>query len=191
MGEADSPAHRPMAPPAEAHPYRPLLLAARSTRLLGVLFLLIGVLTPVPSLRQGVSVFELPQDIVVASLTHVLPGLAYLVCSLLLRRRRRTGLIVAFGLTLAHTIMVVGNLAAYFRLLLLEGHGTRRLFISLVVGFLVVAALGQLMWHLVKSFRVVKPPGPDELYFSEFGDDYDYDKPAAEVPPEQVPQTVT
>jgi hypothetical protein len=31
------------------------------------------------------------------------------------------------------------------------------------------------MWHLVKSFRVARAPGePDEMYFSEFVDDYDY-----------------
>ena len=35
------------------------------------------------------------------------------------------------------------------------------LFVALTIGFLTVAALAQLMYHLVKSLRVLRPPSED------------------------------
>jgi hypothetical protein len=59
---------------------------------------------------------------------------------------------------MAHFILVAGNLAAYTQMLILGGTSVEFLFIALTIGFLTVAALGQLMYHLVKSLRVLRAP---------------------------------
>jgi hypothetical protein len=145
-------------------PSRALQLAIRSTRLLGVLFILVGVLTPVPTLRRGATLMSLPWPVVVASLTHLVPGVLYWVSAELLRRRRRSAVFAALGMALFHFIIVAGNLAAYVTLLAGEEVDRRFLFTALVVGFLAVAALAQLMYHLIKSLSAVSVPAePDEF----------------------------
>jgi hypothetical protein len=144
-------------PPAD-DPLRPVCLAARSLRLLGVLFVLIGLVTPVSALKQGYTITALPPAVVVTSLTHLVPGILYHLCAALLLRGRRAGVFAAMGLAMAHFILVAGNLAAYTQMLILGGTSVEFLFVALTVGFLTVAALAQLMYHLVKSLRVLRPP---------------------------------
>ena len=145
-------------------PSRALQMAVRSTRLLGVLFILVGVITPLPTVRQGTSLMSLPWPIVLASLTHLVPGVLYWVSAELLRRRRRSAVWAALGMALFHFIIVAGNLAAYVALLAGEEVNHRFLFTALVVGFLAVAALAQLMYHLIKSLSAVSaPPEVDEF----------------------------
>jgi hypothetical protein len=150
-------------PPAD-DALRPVLLAARSLRLLGVLFVLIGLVTPVPALKSGYGVTALPPAVVITTLTHVVPGVLYHLCAALLLRGRRAGVFAAMGLAMAHFILVAGNLAAYTQMLILGGTSVEFLFLALTIGFLTVAALAQLMYHLVKSLRVLRPPtdGPGE-----------------------------
>ena len=75
--DADSPADDPL---------RPVCLAARSLRLLGVLFVLIGLVTPVTALRQGYAVTALPPAVIITALTHFVPGVLYHLCAALLLR---------------------------------------------------------------------------------------------------------
>jgi len=144
-------------PPAD-DALRPVLLAARSLRLLGVLFIVIGAVTPVPALKAGHSIVALPPAVVITTLTHVVPGVLYHLCAALLLRGRRAGVFAAMGLAMAHFILVAGNLAAYTQMLILGGTSVEFLFLALTIGFLTVAALAQLMYHLVKSLRVLRPP---------------------------------
>src|SRR4051794_14187276 len=144
-------------PPAD-DPLRPVCLAARSLRLLGVLFVLIGLVTPFTALRQGYPVTALPPAVIITALTHFVPGVLYHLCAALLLRGRRAGVFAAMGLAMAHFILVAGNLAAYTQMLILGGTSVEFLFVALTVGFLTVAALAQLMYHLVKSLRVLRPP---------------------------------
>lgn len=148
-----------MALPPKGDPVRPVYLAARSLRLLGALFILIGLLTPLFAVKQGYSLTDLPQATIIAALSHSIPGVLYLLCAVLLLRGRRAGVFAAMGLAMAHFILVAGNLAAYVQLLVQGGASVKFLFIALTVGFLTVAALAQLMYHLVKSLRVLRAPG--------------------------------
>lgn len=147
--------------PPKGDPVRPVYLAVRSLRLLGTLFILIGLLTPLLAVKQGHSLRGLPAGIIVAALSHAIPGVLYLLCAMLLLRGRRAGVFAAMGLAMAHFILVAGNLAAYVQLLMQGGASVRFLFIALTVGFLTVAALAQLMFHLVKSLRVLRAPGQE------------------------------
>ena len=144
--------------PPSGDPRRPLYLAIRSTRLLGVMFLLLGVITPIPSLRNAASMFDLPWPVVASSLTHLVPGLLYLVSAVLLGRRRRSAVISALGLVAVHCVMLTGNLMAYSGLLVSQTQDPKFLIFALVVSLLAMAGLGQLMFQLAKSFAVVQLP---------------------------------
>jgi hypothetical protein len=133
----------------------------RSLRLLGVLFILIGLVTPALAIKRGHPPTELPPAVVVTALSHLVPGALYLLCSVLLVRGRRTAVFAAMGLAMAHFILVAGNLAAFVQLLVIGGASVNFLFVALTVGFLTVAALAQLMYHLVKSLRVLRAPTED------------------------------
>ena len=147
--------------PPEGDAVRPVYLAARSLRLLGVLFVLIGLVTPVPAIKQGYAPGDLPLAVFVAALSHAVPGVLYHLSAALLLRGRRIAVFTAMALAMAHFILVAGNLAAYVQMLVLGGTSLPFLFVALTVGFLTVAALAQLMYHLVKSLRVLRPPEDD------------------------------
>jgi hypothetical protein len=151
-----------MALPPTGDPRRPLHLAIRSTRLLGVLFVLLGVITPLPTLRLRPDVFALPWPIVASALIHLVPGLLYLICAVLLGRRRRSALISAMGLVAVHCVMVSGSLAAFSALLIAQTQGTAFLVFGVSVMTLALTGLGQLFYHLVKSFKAIQHP-PVEL----------------------------
>ena len=135
-------------------PLRPVCLAGRGLRLLGVLFILLGFVTALQGLRPGGSIVTMS----FVGLTHAVPGVLYLLCAALLLRGRRAGIFAAMGLAMSHFVLVAGNLAAYIRMLIVGGTSPTVLFIALTVGFLTVAALAQLMYHLVKSLSVLRAP---------------------------------
>ena len=147
--------------PPQGDAVRPVYLAARSLRLLGVLFVLIGLVTPVPAIKQGYALTNLPLPVAVAALSHAIPGGLYHLSAVLLLRGRRSAVFAAMGLAMAHFILVAGNLAAYVQMLVLGGTSLTFLFLALTVGFLTVAALAQLMYHLVKSLKVLRRPSVD------------------------------
>ena len=151
-----------MALPPLGDPRRPLHLAIRSTRLLGVLFILLGLITPLPTLHLTHSLLELPWPIVGASLIHLVPGLLYVLCAVLLRRRKRSALISALGLVAVHCVMTAGSLAVYSGLLVAQTHDATFLVGALLVMMLAMAALGQLFFHLTKSFKAIDLPPLDE-----------------------------
>ena len=156
-----------MTPPPIGDPRRPLYLAIRSTRLLGVLFVLIGLVTPLPTMKRNPNVLELPWPVLASALIHLVPGLLYLVSSVLLERRRRSALISALGLVAVHCVMVAGSLAAYSGLLVSQTQDPGFLLGALLVMLLAMAALGQLFFHLVKSFKALEQPEPPAEFAGE------------------------
>ena len=154
-----------MALPPKGDPRRPLHLAIRSTRLLGVLFVMLGLLILLPALKTNPHPLELPWPVIAASLIHLIPGLLYAVCAVLLTRGRRSAVISAMGLVAIHCVMVAGSLAAYSGLLMAQTHDSGFLIGALLVMMLAMAALGQLFYHLVKSFKAIEAPAeglPDD-----------------------------
>ena len=165
-----------MALPPTGDPRRSLSLAIRSTRLLGVLFVLIGVCTPLPTLRRYPNPLDLPWALIGASLIHLVPGLLYLLCSVLLGRRRRPAVIGALGLVAAHCVSVAGSIAGYSALVFGVPDRPPFLLFGLLVMVLAMAALGQLFFHLARSFRAVPAPTEEEdlsVYDDEIGVDED------------------
>lgn len=140
---------------------RPVYLAVRSLRLLAVLFVLIAAVTPALAIKRGHAASGLPPAVIVTALSHAVPGALYLLSAALLVRGRRTAVFAAMGLAMAHFILVAGNLAAFVQMLVVGGASANFLFVALTIGFLTVAALAQLMYHLVKSLRVLRPPSED------------------------------
>jgi hypothetical protein len=144
-------------PPA-GDPRRPLYLAIRSTRLLGVMFLLLGFVTPLPTLRRNPNLLDLPTSVINTSLTHLVPGMLYLISAVLLRRRRRSAVISALGLVTVHCVMIAGSLAAYSGLLVSQTQDPQFLIFALVVSLLAMAGLGQLIFQLARSLTVIQIP---------------------------------
>jgi hypothetical protein len=78
-----------MALPPKGDPQRPLALAVRSTRVLGILFIGIGALGMLPTFTMGMrgargatlSVAAMAGVIVTTTLIYFGPGALYLVCS--------------------------------------------------------------------------------------------------------------
>jgi hypothetical protein len=146
--------------PPVGDPRRPLYLAIRSTRLLGMMFLLLGVVTPLPTLRRNTNLLELPGSVVITSMTHMVPGALYLISAVLLRRRRRSAVISALGLVTVHCVMLAGSLAAYSGLLVSQTQDPHFLIFALVVSLLAMAGLGQLIFQLARSLTVIRIPEP-------------------------------
>src|SRR5687768_6741411 len=107
--------------PSLDDPLRPVCLAVRSLRLLGVLFILIGLVTPVPAIKHGHSPLALPLAVIVTALSHAIPGILYFLSAALLLRGRRSAVFCAMGLAMAHFILVAGNLAAFVQFLIIGG----------------------------------------------------------------------
>ena len=162
--------------PPKGDPRRSLHLAVRSTRLLGVLFLLIGLCTPLPTLRREWDVTALPWPLLLATLTHLVPGLLYLVCAVLLGRRRRPAVIGAMGLVAVHCVSVAGSIAGYSTVAFREDDPSPFLLFGLLVMVLAMAALGQLFFHLVRSLRAVPAPQSEEEDWSIYDDEVGVDE---------------
>lgn len=156
-----------MALPPHGDPRRPLHLAVRSTRLLGAAFLLLGVCTPLPTLKVNPNVLELPWRLVAAAVTHLVPGALYLVCAALLGRQRRSAVIAAMGLVAVHCVSVLGSLTGFSVLLFTHAGNAVFLLFGVSTMLLVMAALGQLFFHLVRSLKVVTQRPVDETTAGE------------------------
>ena len=151
--------------PPQGDPRRPLYLAIRSTRLLGVMFLLLGLITFIPTLQTNARLLDIPRPVFMSAMTHFVPGMLYLVSAVLLGRRRRSALISALGLVAVHCVMIAGSLAAYSGLLVAQTQDPRFLVFALVVSLLAMAGLGQLFFQLVKSFAVIRLPDENDPAF--------------------------
>jgi hypothetical protein len=76
---------------------RPVYLAVRSLRLLGVLFILLGLVTPALAIKRGHSPTALPPAVIVTALSHAVPGVLYMLSAALLLRGRRTAVFALIG----------------------------------------------------------------------------------------------
>ena len=147
--------------PPKGHPDRPLRLAARTMLVLGVLLLLMATCvggvagTAMFNARNsgrptpGPGVFLLVALLAV----YVLPGATMILCWHHLKEYRRwaviVGLVVA-GLALAVSLLgLVSNVIG----LLVSDRGSVG---GLIMAMLFLAAFGQLLYHLIKSFEAIR-----------------------------------
>ena len=159
-----------MAVPPRGDPRRPLHLAASSCRLLGVLGLLattclgIGLFVTLTHLRLGPG-GRGPNPLAVA-LPVVLCGtigVAYLVVAHHMKRRRFWAVVAALALTGVVTLVdLISITATTVAALTLPGGLPPSVLAFTGVELLVLLALGQLIYHLTRSFPALKFAPLDE-----------------------------
>ena len=158
--------------PPTGDPRRPLHLAIRSMRLLGGLFVLLGLCAVMPALlvRGGMatSVFT-----AFAGLVYGVPGALYIVCCVYLARHKAWA--VTLGIVLASLqilVAVVGASAAFVAMFRPgAGMGGTPSVVPVVFMLFVLAALAQLIYHLARSYAALHlpPVGADVRGFEPLG----------------------
>lgn len=144
--------------PPKGDPRRPMHLAIRSMRMLGIILIalsLLGMLPLffVPAAGPGISkifmIFFLS-----AILIYLIPGVLFLIFSIFLKRRQAWaiigGIILSSILLLLSVIALAGVLINFATV----GH-TPGALIGLVMSVLFVAAFTQLVIHLSQSFKAL------------------------------------
>lgn len=147
-----------MALPQKGDPRRPLHLAIRSIRLLGIIFLLLGSCVSIvfflPAARgRGAKLGGL-----LAMLVYVGPGVAYLIFSIFLKERKFWAVVAALVLASLQLIVVLVSGIVIGASVATRGIGPRT---GDLLGFvfalgLVGLALSQLIYHLALSFESIK-----------------------------------
>lgn len=150
-----------MALPPKGSPQRPLHLAIRSTRLLGIVFLVFAGCGTMPMfyMARGGGGGGMPTWYGLSMMAGLLllyfaPGALYLVCAVFMRRRRTWAVVVAMvvaGMQLL--FLLVGLIALIVTQPMRE---TPAIFIPLGVMALLIVALGQLEYHLARSFEAIR-----------------------------------
>jgi hypothetical protein len=171
-----------MALPPKGDPRRPLVLAIRSTRLFGILFLLFGLCSTLPMLMMrgrfmgmrgagsgGISLIMLAVYVVMPMLVYFGPGIAYLITSVYLGRRTGWAIVLGLVVTSIHLLMMLLAGVGVGAMIVSVSQDPRQSGIIMVVlaATLVcvfIAALIQLLYHLAKSFEAIKYVPPDTQY---------------------------
>jgi hypothetical protein len=148
--------------PPKGNPRRPLHLAVRSTRLLGIVFLCFGMIVMLPSLlllRRGMG---MPLMIVqfISAMLYIGPGVLYLVCAIFLKQRQFWAVVVGIVLASIHLLFLLLGAAFYIAVVLSEQFNAWML-APMVMLLAFILALGRLIYHLARSFEAIKYP-PDE-----------------------------
>ncbi len=148
-----------MALPPKGDPRRPMHLAIRSMRLLGVILILLSLLGMlplffIPAARPGVSKI-LMIFFFGALLIYLIPGVLFLIFSIFLKRRQAWAIIGGIVLSSILLLIAVIALAGVLVNFATVGH-TPAALIGLVMSVLFVAAFTQLIIHLSQSFKALK-----------------------------------
>jgi hypothetical protein len=134
--------------PAQDDPQRPLALATRSTRLLGIVSSAFGVVIVIPFGYFNKFHTYRPHFIALGLIVWFIPGVLFLTCSFMLQQKRRRGAVGA---------MAIGFVQEIFALLLLVGSIVLPPVsaIPILLCVLWAAALVQLLWQLYRSLPLL------------------------------------
>ncbi|HWP39779.1 MAG TPA: hypothetical protein VNL70_02550 [Tepidisphaeraceae bacterium] len=152
--------------PPKGDPRRPLHLAVRSMRLLGIVLLILGSFSLMPvvaAIRRGPDP-RFAFAVVTVLMVYVVPGVLYLLGSVFLSRRRPWAIVV--GLVLASVQLIFCLLGLIILLAVWTGQSDES-FGIVVAGaatVLLSAAFAQLIYHLAKSFEAIRHPPIEELH---------------------------
>jgi hypothetical protein len=155
-----------MALPPKGDPRRPLHLAIRSTRLLGILCVLFGLCTMLPSFptTSGPSAVLLAG----ASLVCLLPGAAYFLVSMFLARRQFWAVVLGLVLASLQALFALAALIGVLAALIIDARNTGDVepfgFVFVLGLFLFLVAFCQLISHLILSFGAIKHVPPEEQH---------------------------
>ena len=150
-----------MALPPRGDPRRAMHVAARSMLVLGCLFLLLGTCVLLPALTRAFPGRGGPMmwSSVFGVAVFFLPGVGYVVASVFLGRRQLWAVVVGLVLASVHALLVaLGVLGMVVGLVSTGGREPMPLLIVLVIWGLLLLALGQLIYHLSRSFEAIKLP---------------------------------
>jgi hypothetical protein len=152
-----------MALPPKGDPRRPLHLAVRSNRVLGIVFLLFGTCSLMPMIflmtRGGVRAGIMPPQLLVAvSAVYFIPGALFMVFSVFLARRRPWAVVASIVVsTLVGLTALLGVFGMAVAMLTVDD-SPWQMAIPLVICALLAVAVAQLIYHLAKSFEAIKHP---------------------------------
>jgi hypothetical protein len=191
-----------MALPPKGDPRRPLHLAARSMRVLGLLLLIVAScvgfsLSRMRGIGAASGLVWIKLIMIGVFALYAAPGVCYFIFPIYMMRRKLWAVIASIVLVSVHLLFaLLGFSGIIFSTLMTPNQQTPVTLIPLVVIFLVIAALGQLLWHLSKSFEAIKympaeehgfePILPAQLYvapqvgqqpIAPSGDRHDYTPP--------------
>ena len=149
-----------MALPPRGDPRRPLHLAVRSMRILGILYLGLSTCVGSAFLRFGRGM-GISFALIGAILFYVTPGVCYVIFSIFLQRRQFWAVVASLVLAGVNVILILISLV-FMTVAIAQSRGTVVEFaIPLGAVMLILAALAQLIYHLSLSFEAIKytPPG--------------------------------
>ena len=151
-----------MALPAKGDPRRPLHLAIRSTRVLGVILLLFGTCALMPFMmyvaRSGPrAAASGPLAWIIVALVFFIPGALFIVLSMFLGRRQSWSIVCALVLSSLLALFFLFAFTGYVEVVLREEELSVWTAIPVVLA-LFGLAVGQLIYHLCKSFEAIKYP---------------------------------
>ncbi|MEA2734505.1 MAG: hypothetical protein QOE14_956 [Humisphaera sp.] len=157
-----------MALPPKGDPRRPLHLAVHSLRLLGGVWILFSTCAMSPfflfrgrgsALSVSALIYLLP-----VFLFYVAPGASFIVLSVFVARKRAWAVIVSICLASLACLVALLGLAGIAYWLTSATFQPPMLF-PLGLALLMVFAFAQLIYHLAKSFEVIRDAPPNERGF--------------------------
>jgi hypothetical protein len=148
-----------MAIPPRGDVRRPLHLAIRSCRLLGILLIVLSLCGSIGMMvgrRGGATGASVAWVQFGALLVYLVPGLVYLVCAIYLKQRKFWAVVVALVMASLHLLMGMAVMVALSVVVVMDKNMDVPARISAVVGLIVILAFGQLVYHLARSFEAIK-----------------------------------
>ena len=130
-------------------PTRPLTLAIRSMRLLGICSGMFGLVFVIAFGYFNRYQTYRPHFIALGLIVWFIPGVLFVTCSELMRQRRRRGAIGGIAIGIAQELFAVAALG--FSVLLPPVSP-----VPILLSLLWIAALGQLLWHLRLSLPLLE-----------------------------------
>lgn len=154
--------------PPRGNPRRPLFLAMRSMRAVGVVCLAPGLFGFIRYLPWSLTMIQARHfgeafAPLLPAVPYLLPGIGYFVCAKYIAQRRVWAIVLSLVLTSLLLLFAIAALA-FLTVVLLDSTQPPPLAFVLISGgilLLFVPAFVQLIYHLIRSFESIKYP-PEE-----------------------------
>jgi hypothetical protein len=157
-----------MALPPKGDPRRPLHLAVRSMRLLGAILILFATcagvtfgLVAVRVAARGMPVWGMAFGI----LFYLLPGLVFIILAMYVKQRQAWAVAASICVTSVGAMVVLLGLVAVVFTGVSDPGRSPAIWIAIGALVLILAALGQLIYLLSRSFEAIRCAPPDERGF--------------------------
>jgi hypothetical protein len=153
--------------PPKGDPLRPLHLAIHWTRVLGGLLVVFATCVTIAFvLRRGpMRGNSVPAFYFIFVVFYLLPGACFIVFSIFLARRRAWAVVASLCLASVGCLVVLGAIGVMIVLIVANRAADWRVMIPIGVMALILAALGQLIYHLARSFEAIHYTAPAERGF--------------------------